>query len=58
MLSYPEREGGRRLEEGGREKNKGGRDIVVEGVRREKEGKWEREGMKVGDNFNLHVLYM
>ena len=31
---------------------------MVEGVRREREGKWEGEGVKVGDNFNLHVLYM
>ena len=46
------------MEEGGREKYEGGRDIVVEGVRREREGKWEGEGVKVGDNFNLHVLYM
>ena len=49
-------EGGGWLKEKGRGKKKGGSDMVVEGVRREREGKWEREGVEVGDDFNLHVL--
>ena len=56
-----ERGGGVRKEEGGwkreeEERKKGGRDMVGEGMRREREGKWESEGMTSTYMYCIHVM--